>query len=33
MYLIDTSIWIDYLRNAMNPAVRLFMDILDRNLP
>ncbi len=33
MYLVDTSVWIDFFRNAKNPTQDLFTDILDRNLP
>ena len=33
MYLIDTSIWIDFFRNTKNPKQQLLDDILERNLP
>lgn len=33
MYLIDTSIWIDYLREVSNHKTNQFMSILDRGLP
>lgn len=32
MYLVDTSVWIDYLRNQNNPAVRLFKKILNQGV-
>lgn len=32
MYLIDTSVWIDYLRNKSNPAVKYFTNILEQRL-
>jgi hypothetical protein len=33
MYLIDTSVWIDFFRNKHNHVVRFFMDIQEQNLP
>ena len=33
MYLVDTSVWIDYFRERSNPAVEQFEGILDRQLP
>lgn len=33
MYLIDTSIWIDFLRENNNSAVLHFLDILDNQIP
>lgn len=33
MYLIDTSVWIDYFRHKDNPATQLFIHILDNNIP
>ncbi|MBS0358485.1 MAG: PIN domain nuclease [Proteobacteria bacterium] len=33
MYLIDTSIWIDYLREENNPCIQYFTNILDQKLP
>jgi hypothetical protein len=33
MYLIDTSIWIDYWRGKKNLPAQRFAAILDRNLP
>ncbi len=33
MFLVDTSVWIGYLRRAANPAVAWFEDILDRGYP
>ena len=33
MYLIDTSIWIDYLRNKENKNVQHFMQIMDNKIP
>lgn len=32
-YLIDTSVWIDYLRQQDNPAVVFLMKVLDEQLP
>lgn len=32
MYLIDTSVWIDYFRGKENQATRYFIDILDKKL-
>lgn len=32
MYLIDTSVWIDYFRGNENHATRCFVDILDKKL-
>ena len=33
MYLVDTSVWIDYLRENDNQAVRRFQDILAQDIP
>lgn len=33
MYLIDTSIWIDYFREVENNSTKKFISIMDRNLP
>ncbi len=33
MYLIDTSVWIDYFRKIENTSTELFISILERNLP
>lgn len=33
MFLIDTSIWIDYLRGKHNPMVDFFIEIMSRNFP
>ena len=33
MYLIDTSVWIDYFRDIENASTMKFISILDRRLP
>ncbi len=33
MYLIDTSVWIDYFRDIKNASTRKFISILDSHLP
>lgn len=33
MYLVDTSVWIDYFRKIENPSTELFASILDKRLP
>ena len=33
MYLIDTSVWIDYFRQKENEAVHFFKSLLDKNIP
>jgi predicted nucleic acid-binding protein len=33
MYLIDTSVWIDFLRKKQNPPVQHLNLILEQNLP
>lgn len=33
MYLVDTSVWIDYFRNKQNKAVDFFCTILDKKYP
>lgn len=33
MYLVDTSIWIDYLRGNDNKPVQQFTDVLERAFP
>lgn len=33
MYLIDTSVWIDYFRKNNSSAVKVFSKILDQKLP
>jgi predicted nucleic acid-binding protein len=33
MYLVDTSVWLDYFRNRSTHAVELFEEILAENLP
>lgn len=33
MYLVDTSIWIDYLRNKQNKGVDYFMQIMEHKIP
>ena len=33
MYLVDTSVWIDYLRERTNPATQYFSMLLDSNRP
>ncbi|GJL53385.1 MAG: twitching motility protein PilT [Nitrospirales bacterium] len=32
MYLVDTSVWLDFFRNQPTQAAKKFEDILDRNL-
>lgn len=32
MYLVDTSVWIDYFREIKNRATKKFISILDRQL-
>jgi len=32
MFLVDTSVWIDYLREKDNPAVLAFKEILDQGV-
>jgi predicted nucleic acid-binding protein len=32
MYLVDTSVWIDYFRGATNKATDYFSDILERKI-
>lgn len=32
MYLVDTSVWIDYFRDIKNKATEYFSDILDKNI-
>ncbi len=33
MYLVDTSVWLDFFRNRSTQAVELFEEILAENLP
>src|SRR3990167_1367896 len=33
MYLVDTSVWIDYFRNKQNKAVDFFCMVLDKKYP
>lgn len=33
MYLIDTSVWIDFLKKQRNPAVIYFQDVLTKQIP
>jgi hypothetical protein len=33
MYLVDTSVWLDFFRNRSTQAVTKFEEILDHNLP
>lgn len=33
MYLIDTSVWVDFFKNQASPAVACFKDILDSKVP
>src|SRR5579883_290158 len=33
MYLIDTSIWIDYFREVKNASTQRFSSILEQNIP
>jgi predicted nucleic acid-binding protein len=33
MYLVDTSVWIDYFRNQDNPAVDYFIKIIEQEIP
>src|SRR5262245_52271932 len=33
MYLVDTSVWVSYLRKQTNAAVERFMEILDNGFP
>lgn len=33
MILVDTSIWIDYLRGKKNPMIEFFMEIINRKFP
>lgn len=33
MYLVDTSVWIDFLREKDTVAVRLFTEIIEKKLP
>ena len=32
MYLIDTSVWIDFFRNKQNKAVKQFLEIIDNDI-
>jgi predicted nucleic acid-binding protein len=33
VYLVDTSVWVDYLRNRNNASIEQFTKILDEELP
>lgn len=33
MYLIDTSVWINYFRQKNTPATRYFINLLDEEIP
>lgn len=33
MYLVDSSVWIDFLRNKQNSTVQKFTEILDTKMP
>lgn len=33
MFLIDTSIWVDYLRQKNNPTTKYFTELLDEEAP
>lgn len=33
MYLVDTSVWVDYLREKDTEGTRLFSEVLDRGYP
>ncbi len=33
MYLVDTSVWLDFFRNRSTQAVKKFQEILDKNIP
>lgn len=33
MYLVDTSVWLDFFRNRATPVVSRFEEILDQGLP
>lgn len=33
MYLVDTSVWIDFLRDKTNPSVHFFEDLIDNQIP
>ena len=33
MFLVDTSVWVDYLRGTSTPSVEKFQRILDENRP
>lgn len=33
MFLIDTSVWIDYLRDKKNPTTKYFAELLDDESP
>ena len=33
MYLVDTSVWIDYLRDRQNSATKILSTILDKKIP
>ncbi len=33
MYLVDTSVWLDFFRNRSTQAVEQFEEILEENLP
>ena len=33
MYLVDTSVWIDFLRKKENQAIKQFQIILEQDLP
>lgn len=33
MYLVDTSVWIDFFRNIDNPSTRFFIAIQEQQLP
>ena len=33
MYLVDTSVWIDYFKNKQNEAVDFFCQVLDKKYP
>jgi len=33
MYLVDTSVWIDFLRDKTSAPVKYLLEIFDRNIP
>jgi predicted nucleic acid-binding protein len=33
MYLVDTSVWIDFLRNVKNSPVRILNELMEKGIP